>query len=206
MEVYVYDNGICNIKSMVSAIRFLGGNPKITKDCKVRNNVKHLVLPGVGSFDSAMSQMRKTSADSRIQEFADGGGHILGVCLGMQLLFEQGFEGGQTSGLGLLQGSVQHLPAPDKGAGETLPNMGWHYVDTTADTLLTESGADVAPCYFVHSYHCIPDDDDIIKMKISYGNQDICVGVVSDQIYGVQFHPEKSGEPGLDMLKRFMTL
>ena len=205
MDVYVYDNGISNIKSMVSAIEYTGHNPIITSDCKINSKTKHLILPGVGSFDTAMHRMRQSSADLRIQDFISSGGHILGVCLGMQLLFEQGFEGDQISGLGILKGTVKNLPKPNKKQGDTLPNIGWHDVTVRSDTVLVDSDLDSIQCYFVHSYHCIPDDLDIVTMQIMYGNQSVCAGVNSGEIYGVQFHPEKSGEIGLEMIKRFIN-
>ena len=205
MDVYVYDNGISNLKSMVSAIEYTGNNPIITTDCKVSKKINHMILPGVGSFDAAMRQMQKNSADLRIQDFFSRGGHLLGVCLGMQLLFEQGCEGDQVSGLGILKGMVEHLPAPDKDVGETLPNIGWHDVNICPDIVLTGKGVDSAQCYFVHSYHCIPSELDTVTMRIKFGNQDICAGVSLGEVHGVQFHPEKSGGMGLDMIKRFIN-
>jgi len=189
---------------MVSAIEFIGHNPIITSDCKINSKTKHLILPGVGSFDVAMRKMQKSSANLRIQDFISSGGHILGVCLGMQLLFEHGFEGDQVSGLGILKGTVQHLPPPNKKNGDTLPNMGWHDVTIRSDSILIENGIDSIQCYFVHSYHCIPTDVDVLTMEIMYGDQSICAGVNSGRVFGVQFHPEKSGEIGLEMIKRFI--
>jgi len=204
MDILVYDNGISNLKSMVSAIEFIGHNPIITSDCKINSKTKHLILPGVGSFDVAMRKMQKNSVDRRIQDFVASGGHILGVCLGMQLLFEQGFEGDQVSGLGVIKGTVQHLPPPNKSHGDTLPNMGWHDVIIKSDNILIANGLDNIQCYFVHSYYCLPSNVDVVTMEIKYGNQDICAGVNSGEISGVQFHPEKSGEIGLGMIKRFI--
>lgn len=204
MNLYVYDNGISNIKSMVSAIRYIGHNPIITNDCKLDSNINHLILPGVGSFDSAMRIMQKNSADMRIKDFILDGGHVLGVCLGMQLLFEEGFEGKRTLGLGVIKGNVQHLPIPNKKNGDTLPNMGWHDIDVVADSELIESNSNNIQCYFVHEYYCVPSDPEIVIMKITYGNQSICAGINSGNVYGVQFHPEKSGKIGLDMLKGFI--
>jgi glutamine amidotransferase len=205
MDVYVYDNGISNLKSMVSAIEYTGNNPIITSDCRISRKSNHIILPGVGSFDAAMRQMQKSSADLRIQDFVSSGGHVLGVCLGMQLLFEQGLEGDQVSGLGILKGTVEHLPAPSKADGDTSPNMGWHDVKIRTNTVLVEKDVNITQCYFVHSYHCIPTDLSTITMQINYGNQDICAGVNSGEVHGVQFHPEKSGEMGLDMIKRFIN-
>jgi imidazole glycerol-phosphate synthase subunit HisH len=204
MDVYVYDNGISNLKSMVSAIEYTGHNPLITNDCKLNSKTKHLILPGVGSFDSAMRIMQKNSADQRIKDFVFNGGHILGVCLGMQLLFEEGFEGGRIPGLGVIKGSVQHLPIPNKKNGDTLPNMGWHDINVLADSTIIESTSNSIQCYFVHEYHCVPMDSEIVIMEITYGNQSICAGVNTGEIYGVQFHPEKSGEIGLEMIRRFI--
>jgi glutamine amidotransferase len=204
MDVYVYDNGISNLKSMVSAIKYVGYNPLITNDCKLNTNTRHLILPGVGSFDSAMRIMQNNSVDSRIKDFFFNGGHILGVCLGMQLLFEEGFEGGKNPGLGLIKGSVQHLPIPNKKNGDTLPNMGWHDIDVIVDSAIIKKSSNRIQCYFVHEYHCVPLDPEIVTMEITYGNQSICAGVNSGEVYGVQFHPEKSGEIGLNMLRDFV--
>jgi imidazole glycerol-phosphate synthase subunit HisH len=204
MDVYVYDNGISNLKSMVSAVEYTGNNPLITNDCKLNSKTKHLILPGVGSFDTAMHIMQKNSADERIKEFILKGGHILGVCLGMQLLFEESFEGGQIPGLGVIKGSVQHLPTPNKINGDTLPNMGWHDIKVISDSAIIEANSNSIQCYFVHEYHCVPMDPEVVTMEISYGNQSICAGVNIGEVYGVQFHPEKSGKIGLEMVKRFI--
>jgi imidazole glycerol-phosphate synthase subunit HisH len=204
MDVYVYDNGISNLKSIVSAIKYVGHNPLITNDCKLNRRIKHLILPGVGSFNSAMRIMQKNSADQRIKEFISNGGHILGICLGMQLLFEKGLEGGQIPGLGIIKGNVQLLPPPDKNNGDTLPNMGWHDISIIADSALIKSTSKSIQCYFVHEYHCVPINSEIVTMKITYGNQSICAGINTGEIYGVQFHAEKSGKTGLEMIRRFI--
>lgn len=206
MNVLVYDNGISNLKSMVSAIKYTGNKPIITKDCNIqKNKYSHLILPGVGSFGSAMQIMKKNSADQRIKDFLANGGQILGVCLGMQLLFDKGFEGGQVSGLGILEGSVQHLPPPNKKNGETIPNMGWHDIRINSESPLIEKKTHSIQCYFVHEFHCVPVNSEITTMEISYGNKNICAGVNKGGINGVQFHPEKSGEMGLDMISRFIN-
>lgn len=205
MDIYIYDNGISNLKSMVSAVEYIGHNPIMTSDCKVYGKTKHLILPGVGSFDTAMKNMKKNSADLKIKDFQAGGGHILGVCLGMQLLFEQGLEGEKISGLGLLKGRVEKLPPPNKADGETSPNMGWHDVNIISDSALIKKSIKNTQCYFVHSYHCIPLDPGIVTMEIAFGNQSICAGVNSGGVSGVQFHPEKSGEMGLGMIKQFIN-
>ena len=205
MDVYVYDNGVSNLKSMVSAVHYIGHNPIITSDCKINSKTRHLILPGVGSFDTAMCRMQKSSTDLRIKEFISNGGHILGVCLGMQLLFEESFEGNHVPGLGILKGAVKLLPKPNKKQGDTLPNMGWHDVTIRGDTVLLDRNLDSIQCYFVHSYHCIPDDINIVKMQIMFGDHNICAGVNSGEVYGVQFHAEKSGVVGLDMIKNFIN-
>ena len=166
MDIFVYDNGISNLKSMVSAIEFIGHNPIITSDCKINSKTKHLILPGVGSFDVAMRKMQKSSANLRIQDFISSGGHILGVCLGMQLLFEHGFEGDQVSGLGILKGTVQHLPPPNKKNGDTLPNMGWHDVTIRSDSILIENGIDSIQCYFVHSYQVMLENNEFLNLQV----------------------------------------
>jgi len=205
MNVLVYDNGISNLKSMVNAIKYTGNKPIVTNDCKIENGkYSHLVLPGVGSFSSAMRIMKKNFADQRIKEFISNGGHILGVCLGMQLLFDEGFEGGQLAGLGILEGSVLKLPPPDKQHGETIPNMGWHDIRINCDSPLIEKNTQSIQCYFVHEYHCVPNDSKITTMEISYGNKSICAGVNKGRVNGVQFHPEKSGKMGLEMISHFI--
>ena len=206
MDVLVYDNGISNLLSMIRAIEHVGHKPIVTQDCIANGDISHMILPGVGAFDTAMIKMKQSQADLRVKEFVSRGGCLLGVCLGMQVLFDSSSESSNSGerGLGLIEGNVRYLPSPNRVLGETMPNMGWKDVKMVNRQNFFKDLTTPMQFYFVHSYHCLPKNSDAVSMTIEFGNQDICAGVTAGNVHGVQFHPEKSGELGLRLLKKFI--
>ncbi|WP_259783328.1 imidazole glycerol phosphate synthase subunit HisH [Aestuariispira ectoiniformans] len=203
-EVVIVDTGLCNLGSIKRALE--------VNDCRVLvalspseiKNASRLVIPGVGAFASAMERLNKSGMTDEIISAALGRKiPVLGVCLGMHLLARIGWEEGETEGLGLLGGSV--MPLQPTSRQERVPHVGWNSVQVTNDSLLTKDLPLDADFYFVHSYHFVADTPDSIIGRTPY-----CGGFTSiinhENIYGTQFHPEKSQKNGKIILKNFLSL
>ena len=192
-----YDAG--NIKSVENAVRFLGHEVKVTADAGEILSADHIILPGVGAFGDAMQRLRAADLEGTIRQAVEAGKPFLGICLGMQALFEESEEAPGVKGLGVFPGKVVRIPTSLK-----IPHMGWNQLSLkTASPLLTGSNGQYV--YFVHSYCCKPEDRALITSVCDYGTE-IVASVGRGNISGVQFHPEKSSETGLAMLKRFVDL
>lgn len=203
--IVIIDYGMGNLKSVKNAFDFLGLKSKISSDVKEIKNADRLILPGVGAFPDAISNIEKLSLDKIIKEEVNKGKPLLGICLGMQLLFEYGFEGAKVKGLGLLKGNVVKMK-DDKKNNIKIPHIGWNnLVYNKKDEVFTslEEGEFV---YYVHSY-CAKDynEEDLIAYS-KYGLNKIPGLVRCNNIMGAQFHPEKSGTVGLGILKNFGEL
>ncbi|MEW5762146.1 MAG: imidazole glycerol phosphate synthase subunit HisH [Bacillota bacterium] len=159
-----------------------------------------VVLPGVGAFADAMRQLVARGLDRAVLEAVAAGKPLLGICLGMQLLFETSEEGGATPGLGIFRGCVRRLPE-----GVKVPHMGWNQVFLRAPSPLFAGIADGSRFYFVHSYYAVPADPSLITGETDYGVR-FAAAVGQDGVFGTQFHPEKSGRVGLDILANFGKL
>ena len=197
-KVGIVDYGMGNITSLVNAFSYLGCDPELVSGPELVRKFDLIVLPGVGAFAKAMYQLKQTKLDESIVEAAMNGKKILGICLGMQLLFSRSFEFGETKGLGLVEGDV--LPF-ENSIVEIIPHVGWNDV-TSHDPLYDDFGGDY---YFVHSFFCRPVDSNNITLSSSYGIT-FCSGVsVNNQVVGLQFHPEKSQELGLRLLEKVIN-
>lgn len=194
--IAVIDYGAGNLFSVCNALRFLGLPHVVTKDPVVIHEAKGIILPGVGAFADAMHKLEQAAlVDVLRQEAVQK--PFLGVCLGLQLLFDEGLEFGRTPGLGLIPGVVRPLKAGDL----KLPHIGWNDVHITHPNALTEGLEEGSYVYYVHSF-CADTDDRYISLATTYG--ETFPGMVhSGTIYGCQFHPEKSGKVGLAILKNF---
>ena len=195
--IAIIDYGMGNLRSVQKAFEILGEQAVITDDAQTIARSGHVVLPGVGAFADAMRRLRDTGLDRAVLDAANAGKPLLGICLGMQLMFESSEENGVHAGLGLFPGAVtRFVPVP----GLKVPHMGWNTLDTRACTLFD---ADEHPdVYFVHSY-CVADvDDGFTAATCTYG-QTFTAAVCRGNVMATQFHPEKSGAAGLDMLRRF---
>ena len=193
--IAIIDYGFGNLRSAQKAFEYLGYETVITEDAAVIRAADHVVLPGVGAFRDAIARLRETGLDKVVQEVAAAGTPLLGICLGMQLMFEHSEENGLWDGLGLFPGTVTRFSE----MGLKVPHMGWNTVKTHACPLFDE-GAE--PCvYFVHSY-CMADIADWSVGICEYGVP-FTAAVCRGNVMATQFHPEKSGNAGLAMLKRF---
>lgn len=201
--IAIIDYGVGNLRSVEKAFHFIGCNAEITSDRKVIANADAVVLPGVGAFSAAMESLenagmvdlvRRTIAESRL---------FLGICLGMQLLFDFSEEGGdRVDGLGIFKGSIWQLP---QDVGLKVPHMGWNSLKTMGDSPLFKGLSADPYVYFVHSYYLDAADRGIVAATTDYGVRvDAAIG--SDRAYATQFHPEKSGEVGLEILKNWAGL
>jgi len=197
--IAVIDYGMGNLRSVEKAFQYIGFKAVITDDPATIAAADEAVLPGVGAFADAMDTLTQKGLDKAIYSFINSGRPFLGICLGLQLLMEESGEGGPHKGLGVLKGTVEHIPA-----GLKVPHMGWNDLGRTDDPLFEGLGRRPY-VYFVHSYYVSPADESIIIAKVNYGI-DMPVAVHKDNVYAVQFHPEKSSSNGLAMLKNFGRL
>jgi imidazole glycerol-phosphate synthase subunit HisH len=192
----ICDYGMGNRRSVVKAFERVGADVRMTDDLDVLDQAKALVVPGVGAFPQAMDELRARRLDKLVQRRAAEGVPVLGICLGMQLLFESSEEHDGAEGLGLLPGTVRYLRAPK------LPNIGWNLVEWERESALSEGLSGRRAFYHVHSL--VPDTDAVLGWG-EYGERFASV-VGRDNVFGVQFHPEKSSADGLRLLENFTRL
>ena len=195
-----YDAG--NLKSVEKALQFLGQECVITRDFHEIKKADKVILPGVGSFGDAMSQLKKYELDKVIHEVAAEQKPFLGICLGLQLLFEGIVESEGVEGLHLLDGEILRIPEQE---GLKIPNIGWNSLDLQNNGRLFENLNGNPFVYFVHSYYLKAREESIVKATIEYSTH-IHASVEKDNIFACQFHPEKSGTVGLQILSNFAKL
>lgn len=195
-----YDAG--NLKSVEKALQFLGQECVITRAFHEIKKADKVILPGVGSFGDAMSQLKKFELDKVIHEVAAEQKPFLGICLGLQLLFEGSEESDGVEGLHLLDGEILRIPEQE---GLKIPNIGWNSLDLQNNGRLFENLNGNPFVYFVHSYYLKAREESIVKATIEYSTH-IHASVEKDNIFACQFHPEKSSTVGLKMLKNFANL
>ncbi len=195
-----YDAG--NLKSVEKALQFLGQECVITRDFHEIEKADKVILPGVGSFGDAMSQLKKFELDKVIHEVAAEQKPFLGICLGLQLLFEGSEESEGVEGLHLLDGEILRIPEQE---GLKIPNIGWNSLDLQNNGRLFENLNGNPFVYFVHSYYLKAREESIVKATIEYSTH-IHASVEKDNIFACQFHPEKSGTVGLQILSNFAKL
>ncbi|MDR1820075.1 MAG: imidazole glycerol phosphate synthase subunit HisH [Methanobrevibacter sp.] len=194
--VTVIDYGSGNLKSISNGFLKIGVKPKITNNIEEIANAKYLVLPGVGAFASAMKNIEYFK--DIIFEHIESNKPFLGVCLGLQLLFNYSDENLGIEGLNIFKGNVKKLPNTEK-----IPHMGWNNLKLTKNSKILE-GLDGKYFYFIHSFHGVPKDD-IITSTVKYGT-DLTASVEENNVFATQFHPEKSGNFGLKILKNFVSI
>ena len=192
-----YDAG--NLKSVEKACKLLGQETVITRERQEILGADRIILPGVGSFGDAMSNLKKFGLDEVIHEAVDDKIPFLGICLGLQLLFESSEETLGVDGLGILKGKIMRIP---KHADMKIPHMGWNSLHLQNNGRLFENIDEGAYVYFVHSYYLKAEDESIVKATTEYGTT-IHASVESDNVFACQFHPEKSSSIGLGILENF---
>lgn len=195
-----YDAG--NLKSVEKALQFLGQECVITRAFHEIKKADKVILPGVGSFGDAMSQLKKFELDKVIHDVAAEQKPFLGICLGLQLLFEGSEESDGVEGLHLLDGEILRIPEQE---GLKIPNIGWNSLDLQNNGRLFENLNGNPFVYFVHSYYLKAREESIVKATIEYSTH-IHASVEKDNIFACQFHPEKSGTVGLQILSNFAKL
>ena len=201
--IAVIDYGAGNLQSVVKALHFIGC------DCMITNNKQELlsangaILPGVGSFGDAMDCMSRSGAADGVLSFVKTGKPLLGICLGLQLLFDSSEESPNARGLGLLKGSIRKIP--DNDGTLKIPHMGWNSLELCRRDGIFQGLPDNPYVYFVHSYYLTAEDESIVSAKTQYGTS-IDAAVAFENIYATQFHPEKSGKLGLQILRNFAAI
>ena len=199
MKVAIIDYGVGNLRSVEKAFAATGCEAIVTGDERELRAAERLVLPGVGAFAACMKALTERGFDRLVYERAREGTPLLGVCVGMQLLFEESQEFGSTVGLGLLKGRVRRFSD-----GLVVPQVGWNRIHQTRPHALFEGVAEGAFCYFVHSFYCEPEDERVVVGETEYGGRYASV-VAEENVCGVQFHPEKSQDVGLQLLRNFAS-
>jgi glutamine amidotransferase len=198
----VVDYGMGNRRSVEKALERAGARALVSADHDALSGADGLVVPGVGAFPKAMDRLRDLGLDELVRERHGQGTPVLGICLGMQLLFESSSELGGAAGLGLLPGTVDYLPAP---GGLKLPHIGWNLVRFTRGSPLVESLPKACAFYHVHSLAPLPASQDDVLARGEYGAPFV-TAVARDHLFGVQFHPEKSSAHGLRLLTNFIAI
>ena len=201
--IVIIDYGMGNLKSVRNALNYLGIENKISADPNEIKKADALILPGVGAFPDAMETIERLGLDKIIKEETQKGKYLLGICLGMQLLFEKGYEGLEKNGLGLLKGSIVKMK-DDKERNIKIPHIGWNNLNYNKKDALFNDIDEGKYVYYVHSYFAQGYNDDDLVAYSEYGENKIPGLVRCENVIGAQFHPEKSGDTGLRLLKAFV--
>lgn len=213
MTIAIVDYGMGNLHSVSKAVERLGFEGLVTGDADAILGADGVVLPGVGAFGDAMEHLRASGLDGVVRQAALGGTPLLGICLGMQLLFGESEEHGRNAGLGLLPGRAVRFAGGSAGAdaeggvsgGLKVPHMGWNRLEFLQPDNPLLAGLEEGHVYFVHSYHVLPERKEDLLAVTDYGHPVTAI-VGRGNVYGMQFHPEKSGELGMGLLRNFLAL
>ena len=200
ISIIDYDAG--NLKSVEKALVRLGADPVVTRDRETILSSDHVILPGVGAFGDAMNRLNEYSLIPVIREAVRRQIPFLGICLGLQLLFEESEESPGVAGLGLMKGKILRIP---KTEGLKVPHMGWNSLHFTKKSALFEGIHEESYVYFVHSYYLKADDPAVVAAVTQYGTE-IHAAVENDRLFACQFHPEKSSDTGMRILHNFISL
>ncbi|WP_076792010.1 imidazole glycerol phosphate synthase subunit HisH [Chlorobium sp. KB01] len=197
--LFIADYGAGNLRSVQKAFDFLGVRAMVSSDPRKLSGCSKVVLPGVGAFGQAIETLNRSGFSEAILEHVDKGGQLLGICLGMQLLLSDSEEMGAYRGLNLVPGNVLHF----RSETDKIPQIGWNSVDQQKESVLFRGVADHTFFYFVHSFYCEPHSTDAIAATTGYAGKNFCSAIEKNGIFAVQFHPEKSSDAGLQVLKNF---
>ncbi|MCA9959548.1 MAG: imidazole glycerol phosphate synthase subunit HisH [Anaerolineales bacterium] len=207
--ITMIDYGASNIRSAQKAFEHIGATVVLTEDAEVVRRADKLVLPGVGAFGSGMAGLRQRHLPAAIQEAVQRGIPFLGICVGMQLMFSEGHEMGIHQGLDLLAGKVVRFPEMHDPQATThtlkIPHMGWNQLEPVWESPLLTGINPGDYAYFVHSYYCDPAEETAVLARTDYGISFAAI-VAKDNLYGLQFHPEKSQQVGLRIIQNFVEM
>jgi imidazole glycerol-phosphate synthase subunit HisH len=196
MTIVIVDYGMGNLFSIYNALDYVSGSPRFARDPHDLKDANGIVVPGVGAFGSCMDQLSRFSES--LQEQLLQGVPMLGICVGMQVLFEESEESPGAKGLGWIKGKVVRLPE-----GVMIPQMGWNSLSIKRPVEMLDGISDGDMFYFVHSYYGMPEDDAVIAATTTHGAE-VTAALARDNLFATQFHPEKSGPKGLQILKNFV--
>jgi glutamine amidotransferase len=196
----IVDYGMANLRSVRKAVERVGGTAEVTADPERVARAERLILPGVGAFRDAMQRLRESGLAEAICSHIRSGRPFLGICLGLQLLFERSHEGGEHDGLGVLPGEVARLRG---GPGVKVPHMGWSLLRILRPAPMLTGFPAEPYVYFVHSYQAVPREAGLTAAEADHGGP-VCAAVWRDNVFATQFHPEKSQRVGLHLLERFL--
>jgi glutamine amidotransferase len=212
-EVTLLDYGMCNLLNVARAFEHCGSKVTITEDAELAAKASRLVVPGVGAFRDSMKEVHARGFDGVIRQFIQSGRPFLGICVGMQMLFDGSEEFGDSPGLGVLKGQVRAIARTTvSGEAQRIPHIGWNHLvepDIPRDwsgTLLQPLRGKHPAVYFVHSFAAVPTDTTLRLADCLYGGHRVCAAVEQGNVMATQFHPERSGETGLRILQRFLEL
>jgi|SRR3989344_1889858 len=205
-KISIIDYGVGNLHSLLKAVQNFAVNVKITDDSEEIASSDALILPGVGAFQAGMEGLAVRGLTSTVKNFAASGKPILGICLGAQIMLDKGFEFGEFEGLGLIPGKVVHFPTLAE--KEKIPQIGWNDIYPPAEKGWSDPILKTIPVnssvYFVHSYILEPEKQENALARAKYGGYEFCAAIRKGKIIGTQFHPEKSGKIGLEIIKNFV--
>jgi len=210
MRLVIIDYGLCNLLSVYNALKFIGIDSHVSADPESLRKADIAILPGVGAFEDGMNGMRERGLIEAVYDFVKTGRPFLGICLGMQLLMSKSYEFGEHQGLGLIEGEVLPFKTSRGSSGYTgkVPHIGWnslHRKDCLWEGTVLSSLNEGAEMYFVHSFYVAPYSPKNILAETQYADTRFCSVVFKDNIYGCQFHPEKSAHYGLRILEEFVN-
>lgn len=197
--ITIIDYGMGNLKSLTNAFRFLGENVRLVVSSEEIQKAEKLVFPGVGNFAEAVQNLKRKKIYSAIKKGVKSGIPFLGICLGLQLLFEESQEAPGEKGLAVFKGKILRFK------NVKTPHIGWNKIKVQKKSKILKGAGNNSFVYFMHSFFADPKDHKIISAKTNYG-KDFCSAIESENIFGVQFHPEKSGKVGLKILKNFIEI
>lgn len=200
--IAIIDYGAGNLHSVKNALDFLGAESVITDNPEEIKKADKVILPGVGAFGDAMCALTESGLDKTVYEIVKSKKPLLGICLGLQLLFEESEESPNVKGLGIFKGKCVKIP---KKEGLKIPHMGWNNLEIVTDSRILKDLGESPYVYFVHSYYINADDENDVSAYTDYGER-LGIAVESGNVFATQFHPEKSGETGMKILKNFIEL
>jgi glutamine amidotransferase len=211
MEAMVVDYGIVNLKNILRGLEYVGARVESSVDPDHVIKADRLVLPGVGAFESGINELRALGMDEAVVNFVKTGRPVLGICLGMQMLLDSSTEYGRHTGLGVVPGSVIPIPTKEHGTlRRKIPHIGWNALKRPShvrnwDNSCLNGVPEGSSCYFVHSFMAVPENSDHVLAQCVYEGIELTSAIRNENVIGLQFHPERSGPIGLEILRRFVS-